>query len=47
MRDSDEESDYSYIEDATPGPGYYENASVNHTIASICQKNQNKGSLKS
>lgn len=47
MKDSDEESNYSYIDDATPGPGYYDNATTNNTIQSVILKSSVKGSLKS
>ncbi|CAK85883.1 unnamed protein product (macronuclear) [Paramecium tetraurelia] len=46
-RDSDLESEYSYIEDATPGPGYYENASTQQTISQNLKQSQIKGSIRS
>ncbi|CAD8183151.1 unnamed protein product [Paramecium pentaurelia] len=46
-RDSDLESEYSYIEDATPGPGYYENASIQQTISQSLKQSQIKGSIRS
>ncbi|CAD8098563.1 unnamed protein product [Paramecium sonneborni] len=45
-RDTDQESEYSYIEDATPGPGYYENASTQQTISQYLKKSQIKGSIR-
>ncbi|CAD8068925.1 unnamed protein product [Paramecium primaurelia] len=45
-RETDADSEYSYIEDATPGPGYYENASTQQTISQFLNKSQAKGSIK-
>ena len=39
--DDDSEGDYEFVDDTTPGPGYYPNASTSSTIASQVKSESN------